>query len=471
MVDSVNSLNVDGGQKSTNPNNVYLVNNIIANGIGPVITEAADGMPGSSVIAGNIFYGQSFSDSSSLTSVDGITWLDVAFAADMQGVMRATGSSPDLTAAAADTGDFAAVTLDMDGLARAATTQAGADDDIGGNPVRGILNSYDVGPISYRPPMTTPHVAEVDVANYAFDEGAAGWTLVDAVVNTNAAEVFARGASVEVTGANGRASQVVSLTANTNYTLTAFVKGTATLAADVGGTVYRSDVNSSSEYKLATVSFNSGDATSATIYGEVDDFVLNYAPIGEASLDGFPGADTTFWSVYEGAGIGQVQGSDNSAAGADGSGKFKLEDATEVGTPRISQVLTGLELNTDYTLSMYALYKKSADVTVTMGAFVGETDTVLASKVVDFEDLVAANAPKGDDSFRQDTLTFNTGSNSTITIFAEYNANTIIADGGDAGDTEFRVDEFALTYEGAPAADAKAYFDEFRLVSHASLVD
>lgn len=120
---------------------------------------------------------------------------------------------------------------------------------------------------------------------------------------------------------------------------------------------------------------------------------------------------------------------------------------------------------------MYALYKKSADVTVTMGAFVGETDTVLASKVVDFEDLVAANAPKGDDSFRQDTLTFNTGSNSTITIFAEYNANTIIADGGDAGDTEFRVDEFALTYEGAPAADAKAYFDEFRLVSHASLAD
>ncbi len=60
IVDSVNSLNVDGGGKPTNPNTVYLLNNIIADAIGPVITQADDGLPATSTIEGNIFFGQAF---------------------------------------------------------------------------------------------------------------------------------------------------------------------------------------------------------------------------------------------------------------------------------------------------------------------------------------------------------------------------------------------------------------------------
>lgn len=89
-----------------------------------------------------------------------------------------------------------------------------------------------------------------------------------------------------------------------------------------------------------------------------------------------------------------------------------------------------------------------------------DVENILASKESIYSDLDAAGAVRGDDSFIQDTLTFNSGENSNITIFSQFKTTT--------GD-EIRVDEFELTYQGPPAAGSVAYFDSFRLVAHGAL--
>jgi poly(beta-D-mannuronate) lyase len=202
----------------------------------------------------------------------------------------------------------------------------------------------------------------------------------------------------------------------------------------------------------------------------MDNAILKYVPIKDGSFSRFTtGNSNSDWTTYEGAGIGQVQYSSNSATSNNGSARFKYNNGTEIGTPRLTQVLSGLQPDTEYTLSMYALEKNNSPISVTMGVYAGETAAVHASKIVDYAALVTAGAPQGDDSFRQDKLTFNSGTNTTLTLFIEYNANTVIADGGSDIDTEFRVDEVTLSYQGEPAPGSVTLFDSFRLVSHAQL--
>lgn len=120
---------------------------------------------------------------------------------------------------------------------------------------------------------------------------------------------------------------------------------------------------------------------------------------------------------------------------------------------------------------MYTLLKSSHnDSTVLFGAIAGSdineianaNPTYLASKVSDYDALKSAGAKEADDGFLEDTLTVQTGSHDTITVFAQFQSTS--------GD-EIRVDAFELSYMGPPEDGATAYFDSFRLVSHARLND
>lgn len=84
--------------------------------------------------------------------------------------------------------------------------------------------------------------------------------------------------------------------------------------------------------------------------------------------------------------------------------------------------------------------------------------TVLAEKISVYANL--AEDEDAEDSFRPDTLVFNSGNNNTVTIFAQYQST--------AGD-DIRIDQFSVTSSGAPTTDTSAFFDEFRLVSHPEL--
>ena len=217
IVDSVNSLNVFGGNQDTNPDSVYFVNNIIADAVGPVLHNA-DSLPTNSTFAGNIVFGQSFADDASVTELAGMNFLDSALEADSQGLFRPSSASPDLSA---DTGAFINTFtfpgLDMDGQSRTAATLAGADEVSMVIPAdadkRGVLSAELVGPLSYTPPASSGHVVKVDIANHDFDSGdLTGWTTNLATVTQENDEAFSRNNSLKLQGASGSATQTVPVT-------------------------------------------------------------------------------------------------------------------------------------------------------------------------------------------------------------------------------------------------------------------
>ncbi|WP_158971110.1 chondroitinase-B domain-containing protein [Paraglaciecola sp. L3A3] len=469
IVDSVNSINLFAGNEDDEPDSLYFVNNIVADAIGPVMKNA-DNLPSNSVYAGNYVYGQSLSDDENVTSINGMNFVDPKLTADSAGLYRPTTDSAGLAAdLSANLGSYTLPSKDMDGQTRSASTLAGADemltDTLAATEMRGLLNPALVGPLSFTPPAATPYIAQVNIANDDFDsQSLADWTSVDVEVTTAPSEVFSRGSSVKIDNSADRLSQTVTVTANTNYTLSAYVKGSGKLTATVDGQTYSVDENAS-DYRFTSISFNSGDGTSLEISATLDDFVLGFVDIENPNFD--DGQDG--WVVNEGSGIGQVQDSDNSASGANGSIKFKHND-DDSGTPYqpyIAQTVT-VQANTEYTLRMYNLLKSSdeQDATVLFGVHNGaavEGGVFDSANVIASKDSVFANLSEdeeGDDSFRPDSLVFNSGDNTSLTIFAQYQSTL--------GD-DIRIDDFSLSAEGAPASDAKVYFDSFRLVSHPSL--
>ncbi|MEP0356752.1 chondroitinase-B domain-containing protein [Paraglaciecola sp.] len=469
VVDSVNSINLFAGNQDDNPDSVYFVNNVVADAIGPVFRNA-DEMPNNSIFAGNYIYGQSLADDEDVVSVDGFTFADPMLSADSDGLYRPTENSADLSAdLTADIGSFALPTKDMDGQTRSDSTVSGADEILSevlaATDMRGLLTPDLVGPLSYTAPVGTPYIAQVTISNDDFDsQNFTGWTNTGAEITTDTDEVFSRGSSVKFDSATDSITQTLTTEENTNYTLSAYISGPGKLSADVGGVMYSAESNSDN-YNFTTVSFNSGTATSVEISASIDDSVLLSTDIENPNFDN----DQDDWVVNEGTGIGQVQDSDNSASGNNGSIKFKYND-DDSGTPYdpyIAQTVT-VEPNTEYTLTMYILLKSSdeQDATVLFGAHTGDavvdgdfdSSNVIASKDSVFGNLSDEN--EGDDDFRPDTLTFNSGANSSITIFAKYQSTL--------GD-DIRIDDFSLTSQGTPEDGSEVYVDSFRLVSHPSL--
>ncbi len=470
IVDSVNSLNVFGGKENTPADGVYFVNNIINNAIGPVMKNVDD-FPENSIFSGNIVYGQSFSDSEDLSSLSGMSFLDPALEKDSQGLSRPSDTSPTLIADnAIDIGDFEFPELDMDGQTRSENTLIGADEISDSAVSRGPLTSALVGPLSYTPPMSEAHIGKVSISNHDFDSGDfTGWTNNGAEISLASDDVFSRGYSLRVDDLADFIEQVIAVEPNTNYTLSSFVKGHGLLSVNVGGIVYEG-AQSKDEFTFTSVSFNSADETSVTIKASLNPLVNNLAPLLNADFDD---GEIDPWDQFEGDGIGKVQDSSNSAGGADGSIKLTYDGAAGGNPydPYAAQSVV-VEPNTEYTLSMYNLFKKDGDTTVLFGAFAGNdtaalasatpTAVILGSKDSHYATLKAAGTDQGDDSFYKDTVTFNSGDNTEMTIFAQL--QTISGDGD-----EIRVDKFQLGYQGAPVTGSKAIFDSFRLVSHAKL--
>ncbi|TCS41619.1 polysaccharide lyase 6 family protein [Reinekea marinisedimentorum] len=479
IIDSVNSLNVDGGNKSSNPESVYLVNNLIQDAIGAVITQSDDGMPVNSTIEGNIFYGQSYADSDSVILVQGISWLDAELETDSLGIDRPTeATSADLQVDAYQNDDFDSITTDMDGQVRGTTTTlAGADELIESTTTLGLLNRYDVGPINYTPAATDAHVQQVSISNHDFDDGSESWTLDSgASISTDSEHVFSRGSSAYIETAGSKVSQQVTLAADTNYTLTAFATGIATLGAELEGVSYETSINES-DYDLVSVSFNSASATSATVYGMMSTSVETTAALVDGDFSDFysDAGTSEDWVIIESdsqdATIGTVNASSNSASGDDGSLRFKYSSTSEVGEPEVKQLISDLPANTDFTLAIYVLEKNDSALSLTWGAYAGDSDQVLYSEEIDIQTLKNSDAEEGDDSFLKTELSFNNGSNTELTVFVRYNAHTLLADGTltDVTNTEVRIDDVSLTYQGEPSGGDVAIFDSFRLVSHESL--
>ena len=125
----------------------------------------------------------------------------------------------------------------------------------------------------------------VDIVNAGFEDNFDSWFTKDPVAISDYGRTGSR--SAKITGDEGKFEQDVSVDANTDYELTAYISGTGKVGATVNGERFRRTgggeyvSETEHEYEKVSVLFNSGSATEITIWGNYygaiarfDDFVL-----------------------------------------------------------------------------------------------------------------------------------------------------------------------------------------------------
>ncbi|WP_299568657.1 polysaccharide lyase family 7 protein [uncultured Shewanella sp.] len=105
----------------------------------------------------------------------------------------------------------------------------------------------------------------INITNPSFENSFEGWTDIDPSSVSGVA--YQGSKSAKMSGSNGRVEQSLTIDSNTTYTLTAYVVGGGKLGVSGSGLNESTNI-SSSDWQQASVSFNSGSATSVTIYGE-----------------------------------------------------------------------------------------------------------------------------------------------------------------------------------------------------------
>ena len=155
-------------------------------------------------------------------------------------------------------------------------------------------------------------------------------------------------------------------------------------------------------------------------------------------------------------GLGDVDSSAETASGDEGSVRIRFVNATDdfTAAPGISQVLTNVEPNTEYTLSVYYADKKG-DASLSeleIGAkALGEhslSGSTVVTKEIHIKDLSDSAHGDANDGFRQATVDFNSGSNTTLEIYALMhiiNANQLDKNADISEQTEVYIDDFSLT--------------------------
>jgi hypothetical protein len=120
----------------------------------------------------------------------------------------------------------------------------------------------------------------VSIVNPGFEQDKTGWG--DATLFSISTSDFHSGAkSAKLTSSGNRIIQNVTVVANTNYVLTAWILGKGTIGAKSGSTVLSSKGGTYSAWTQVTVNFNSGNTTTIQLYGSYnagegrfDDFAL-----------------------------------------------------------------------------------------------------------------------------------------------------------------------------------------------------
>lgn len=149
-------------------------------------------------------------------------------------------------------------------------------------------------------PISFSHAASVSLSNNGFERNWAGWSVSSkegTAIST--AEKYEGIKSAKLSSSSGQFSRVVRVSANTNYSLSAYVLGSGKINAVVNGATYSAS-HSGSSWAKKTVTFNSGSATRITISGSYngaegrfDAFTLDSTSIASSSATSSSAATTT----------------------------------------------------------------------------------------------------------------------------------------------------------------------------------
>lgn len=195
-------------------------------------------------------------------------------------------------------------------------------------------------------PISAP-LAAVSISNMGFESNWNDWNDVDP--SSISGDSNSGSKSAKITGSGGGFSRNINVSANTDYDLACYVKGTWRFGVRINGSKTTRS-GSTSNWKKETVSFNSGSATTITILaeyksgggdGRYDDFTLNST--GSGGGGGSNGA-LNVSSVSASADDGNVpantlDGNLSTRWSANGSGQyitFDLGSSQNVGSVKVA---------------------------------------------------------------------------------------------------------------------------------------
>ena len=166
----------------------------------------------------------------------------------------------------------------------------------------------------------------ITILNPGFESGDANWG--DPTLFAISTSDFHSGTqSAKLSSSGDRIDQSVTVSANTDYTLTAWIFGKGSIGAKNGSTVLNSTGGTFSSWTQVTVNFNSGTATTIKLYGaynaglgRFDDFALEE----NAGTGTVPAAPSSLAAAASGSTTINLTWTDNSA----NETGFKLERKT-----------------------------------------------------------------------------------------------------------------------------------------------
>lgn len=270
-------------------------------------------------------------------------------------------------------------------------------------------------------PASLSHAAPVTLSNNGFESNWTDWTISSSGAAISTSDKYEGSKSAKLSSSSGQFSRVVSVSANTNYSLSAYILGKGKINAVVNGTTHTASHGGSSSWTKKTVTFNSGTATSITISGtynsgegRFDAFTLDstspasssaassIASSAASSTASSIGAPLVFtnpgfesnWTDWTASGSTAISTSDY----FEGGKSAKIDGSSGVFSRTLS-----VSTNTTYTLSAHLLGKGKLTATLNGTTYTQTGDT---------------------SSWTPQTLSFNTGSATTVTIAGEYNGGT-----------------------------------------------
>lgn len=120
--------------------------------------------------------------------------------------------------------------------------------------------------------------AAVSISNAGFESSFTDWTDVEP--SATSGDSYSGSKSAKITDSGGSVSQVISVSANTDFVLSAYVLGSWKMSVYVDG-VQTSKSGNASDWELVSLNFNSGSVSQVTIAaeynageGRFDDFAL-----------------------------------------------------------------------------------------------------------------------------------------------------------------------------------------------------
>jgi len=113
------------------------------------------------------------------------------------------------------------------------------------------------------------HAATVNINNPGFEDSFDSWETKDPSAISSDERSGSKAA--KITGQGGKFVQDVSVEKNTDYELSAYIDGDGKIGVTIDGERTRLTGGGDDEYEKVTVSFNSGDESTISIWGEYND--------------------------------------------------------------------------------------------------------------------------------------------------------------------------------------------------------